>query len=183
MFKKIFIVLGIAALFVGGWFGYLVVTDLYSYAEEKEQELSQVKSDAPYSRVVASGNITDEDMEELKAKGLNPFGEDKEQSDLTDYDYQEYIHGMSHQKVKADEKWGFYEITEKRIDWLLEGLDKVEVENKLTYKTILIKWADGDFSTVDEDHNRIWELQGGNVGKATGILSPEEEQKYIKSQK
>jgi hypothetical protein len=89
---------------------------------------------------------------------------------------------MSHQKVKAKQKWGFYQITPERIIWLLEGLDLVEVQYEKIYWEILEKWAQEDFSTADEDHNTIWQLQGGTIGEATGVLSPEEEKVYIKSQ-
>ncbi|QGS67873.1 hypothetical protein CV093_01335 [Oceanobacillus sp. 143] len=103
-------------------------------------------------------------------------------NELTAALYNEYIHGMSHQKVRADKKWGFYEIHLERIKWLLEGLDVVSIENGSTYRNILQRWDKGDFSKVDKDHNAIWKIQKGTVGKATGILSLEEEQKYIDSQ-
>ncbi|WP_411675014.1 DUF6241 domain-containing protein [Cytobacillus kochii] len=44
---------------------------------------------------------------------------------------------------------------------------------------MLDKWSKGDFSNVDNDHNYFWSLQNGTIGKATGILSPEEEEAFI----
>ncbi|WJH33740.1 DUF6241 domain-containing protein [Paenibacillus sp. CC-CFT747] len=41
------------------------------------------------------------------------------------------------------------------------------------------KWKAGDFSTVDQDHNFFWGLEGGNLGKAEGILSAAEEKEFI----
>ncbi|MDX1771457.1 MAG: DUF6241 domain-containing protein, partial [Planococcaceae bacterium] len=40
-------------------------------------------------------------------------------------------------------------------------------------------WEEDDFSRVDEDHNIIWSLQNGTVGRATGILTYEEELRFI----
>ncbi|GGN61023.1 DUF6241 domain-containing protein [Oceanobacillus indicireducens] len=143
-------------------------------------ELSNVIKSEP-DKVVEDLNKTKEDFI-TKENEQNPFGGLRTQKELTDDYYQDYIHKMSHQKIKADEKKGFYLITEERIDWLLEGLEVATVINKDVYHDILTRWKKGDFSQVDKDHNTIWEMQGGKVGKATGILMPEEEQRYIESQ-
>lgn len=185
MLKKVIIVLSVMLLAILGWCGYLFITDFLNLAEEKQEKLeTEKKSDDEdtNNRDIAGGNLSDDEMEELEEKGFNPFGEKKEYEDLTDKDYQEYIHGMSHQKVKADEKWGFYKITDERIDWLIEGLKIADLKHKSVYEEILNKWDKGDFSTADDDHNAIWNLQGGTIGKAYGILTPEEEKAYIESQ-
>jgi hypothetical protein len=39
----------------------------------------------------------------------------------------------------------------------------------------LHSWKENNFSSAVSDYNRIWKLQGGTVGKATGLLTPEEE--------
>jgi hypothetical protein len=46
---------------------------------------------------------------------------------------------------------------------------------------ILNRWAEGDFSRADKDHNAIWNVQGGTIGEATGVMSPEEEQQYLET--
>ncbi|MDG5470460.1 DUF6241 domain-containing protein [Jeotgalibacillus sp. ET6] len=147
-------------------------------SDEKEEEFTEE------SRAAAAGTITDEDLEQYEKEGLNPFKKKVSQDELDDYHYQEYIHGMTHQKIKASKKWGFYEIHPKRIEWLLEGLDKstkITTENKAVYREILSNWKEGDFSKIDKEHNKIWRMQDGTVGEATGILSTEEEQQYIES--
>lgn len=146
-------------------------------AKEKEQTEKQLQE----NREDIMGTITEEDLVAFKEDGLNPFGESTTSKALTDYTYQEYIHGMSHQKVKASKKWGFYEIHPSRIQWLLEGLDKVELDREATYREILKKWNNENFSSIDVDHNTVWSLQNGTVGKATGILSAGEEQAYVNS--
>ncbi|WP_281659523.1 DUF6241 domain-containing protein [Halobacillus sp. Cin3] len=153
-----------------GW--YLMSTQAEAMTEQEVKEA-----------VEKSAEEADEKLQTYEEEGKNPFGSEKRQNELTDSDYQSYIHSMSHQKVKADKKWGFTTIHPERIDWLLEGLDQTTLTHRQTYEEILTKWHAGDFSTADEDHNRIWTLQNGNVGKATGLLSPQEEAQLMQKRK
>lgn len=146
-------------------------------AKAEEAELEEIQE----QRQEIDGTISEADLTTFKEKGLNPFGEKTKMGDLTDIRYQEYIHGMSHQKVKASKKWGFYEIHPQRIKWLLEGLDKVDIKHEQVYRNILEKWSEGNFASADDDHNAIWGLQGGTVGKAIGVMTKEEEQRYVNS--
>ncbi|CEG25952.1 DUF6241 domain-containing protein [Bacillus sp. B-jedd] len=101
--------------------------------------------------------------------------------DMKEYAVQDAIHFMSHQKVKANEKWGSLQLTEERVDRLIDIIEKNKGEYKhdQLYLDILYRWKEGDFSKADEDHNAIWDLKGGTIGKATGVLSPQEEERYI----
>ncbi|MGE7883830.1 PRK06770 family protein [Bacillus sp. NPDC094077] len=94
------------------------------------------------------------------------------------------MHKMVHQKVKSSEKWGFVEMTTKEIYSIKKG---IENSTGFQYKTRLLsiinRWEKGDFSQTVEDHNFLWSLQGGDTGKATERLSPEEEKQYIKEMK
>ncbi len=146
--------------------------------DEVEKEDTQVLED---DREKIKGVITEDDLTHFQEQGLNPFGTEEKISELKDVHYKEFIHGMSHQKVRAKKKWGFYELHPARIQWLLNGLNEIDLKHEDIYEEILRKWEREDFSEIDKDHNAIWKLQGGNVGKATGILSPEEEQDYIES--
>ncbi|MGD6802188.1 DUF6241 domain-containing protein [Rossellomorea vietnamensis] len=112
----------------------------------------------------------------------NPFGEPF-LSPINETVMQQYIHAMSHQKVEAKQKWSFYEMTDERILYLLGELDKGDYEHEQVYRDILIKWQEEDFSEVDHDHNEVWSLQGGTVGAAKGILSPQAEETYLNKQK
>lgn len=102
--------------------------------------------------------------------------------DMNEGTVQIAIHQMSHQKVKSDKKWGALQITDDRIWRLIEVIEfnRSEYKHAELYLRILHRWAEGDFSQADDDHNAIWELQGGTIGKATGLISAEEEEKYIK---
>ncbi|MFD1019644.1 DUF6241 domain-containing protein [Thalassobacillus hwangdonensis] len=185
MWKTIlFSLIGAIILLVGSFFAFqefLFQTDDVetSKAEEESGEASDITVEE--LREEAGGQASEEEMARYEEQGKNPFGQEKQASELGDTGYQEYIHGMSHQKVEAPKKWGFYEINDTRIDWLLKGLDEAELEHEQTYRRILEKWKAGDFSTADQDHNAIWSLQGGTIGKATGVLSPSEEAAYLKS--
>ncbi|KIL47889.1 DUF6241 domain-containing protein [Jeotgalibacillus campisalis] len=200
MSKKVifFIVTGLIAAGLIGWGSYEWLdreeelqsedNDRKSTEDEDSITESQAETDeetfTEETRASAAGSITDEDLEQFESEGLNPFKQKVSQDELADFHYQEYIHGMTHQKIKASKKWGFYEIHPKRIDWLLEGLEKttqINTENKTIYREILTNWRDGNFTQIDKEHNKIWRMQDGTVGEATGILSPEEEQSYIES--
>ncbi len=91
------------------------------------------------------------------------------------------IHAMSHQKIEADEKWGFLPLTTERVTRLIDVIEtnKNEYSNSGLYLRILTRWSENDFSEIDRDHNEIWSLKGGTIGRATGILSYEEELEYI----
>ncbi|MFK9090117.1 DUF6241 domain-containing protein [Bacillus salipaludis] len=102
-------------------------------------------------------------------------------TDMPEDEVMAAIHKMSHQKVRADKKWGALPLTPERVNRLM----KVVRDNHAQYKgsdvyiDILTRWSKGDFSRVDHDHNQVWELQGGTIGAADGIASVEEEQKFI----
>lgn len=90
------------------------------------------------------------------------------------------MHKMTHQKVVALEKWGAFEMAENRINELYTIVEKSGFYKKDFILSILDKWKIGDFSTIDEDHNAIWTKQEGNVGKARGIMTEDEEKEFIK---
>ncbi|WP_416150767.1 DUF6241 domain-containing protein [Salipaludibacillus sp. HK11] len=101
---------------------------------------------------------------------------------MMESEIQDAIHHMSHQKVEASQKWGKMRITDERIERLIEVVENKQeghLDNKDVYLDILERWNQGDFTRAVEDHNAIWELQGGTVGIATGLLSDEAEQQYI----
>ncbi|MDS9471613.1 DUF6241 domain-containing protein [Sporosarcina pasteurii] len=101
---------------------------------------------------------------------------------LAEENVQQAIHDMSHQKVLADQKWGFLPLTQERVLRLIEvvELNQNNYIHADVYLSILKRWEKNDFSQVDSDHNAIWNLQNGTIGKAYGIMSVEEEREYIK---
>ncbi|MGN8843335.1 DUF6241 domain-containing protein [Niallia sp. HCP3S3_B10] len=97
-------------------------------------------------------------------------------NNMKELEIQDAIHQMSHTKVYADEKWGSIEPTQGRIARLLEVIkENTDVyENSRLYLSILERWQENDFSNAVEDHNDIWNLQDGTIGKATRLLTEEE---------
>ncbi|MBN8207880.1 hypothetical protein JI666_03860 [Bacillus sp. NTK071] len=99
-------------------------------------------------------------------------------------EFQDYIHGMTHQKVVAKQKWGIYQISDERIDSMLGVLEKIkgtpdEYEHFDFYLETLNQWDEDNYQNAVEVHNHIWRLNGGTIGKAKRLMTNEEEQKYI----
>jgi len=91
------------------------------------------------------------------------------------------MHKMTHQKVKADQKWGAVEMTPENIEKIYKALQNSDFVHKKDLFSIAERWRAGDFSKADSDHNFLWRLQGGNVGKAEGLMSEEEERLFIEN--
>lgn len=130
----------------------------------------------------ASTEVKGDGEAQEEVKDDNPFGE-KVKTPLSEVLMQQYIHAMSHQKVQAKEKWSYFKITDERINFLLGQWEINKYEHEETYKEILTRWKDEDFSNAVSDHNKIWRIQEGTIGKATGLLSQEAEEAYINEQK
>lgn len=103
---------------------------------------------------------------------------------LEEFKMRNIIHNMSHQKVKTndDNKRGNTQITQAKVDRLLEiaKLNIKNYDNGDVYIKILERWSVDDFSNAVEDHNEIWQMQDGEVGKAIRLLTSEEEKAHIK---
>ena len=101
--------------------------------------------------------------------------------DMSEEEIQYAIHHMSHQKVKSNKKWGHLQITPERIQRLIEVVQANEREygHSSLYINILNRWNENDFSSAVSDHNKIWKLQGGNIGEAKRLLTSKEEKEYI----
>lgn len=115
--------------------------------------------------------VTINDSKTRETRNINATSEDG---------FADAIHYMTHQKVYAETKWGALEITDERIDSMLETLDSTDFEDEDFYRDTLNSWKDGDFSNAVEVHNRIWDAREGNIGEATRLMTEEEEQEYIK---
>lgn len=109
-----------------------------------------------------------------------PLGEMPEYETMSELELVDEVHGMTHQKVLADEKWGSVEITKDKVEKLYEVTNnKKDSEIRTMLLEILEPWKKGDFSNAVEDHNRIWNYKEGNIGEAKRLLTPVEEQEYI----
>ncbi|WP_163093098.1 PRK06770 family protein [Bacillus cereus] len=108
----------------------------------------------------------------------------EEASQISEGEIISTMHKMVHQKVKSSEKWGFVEMTKKEISNVKRDIENsTGFQYKMKLFSIINRWEKGDFSQTVEEHNFLWGLQGGDTGKATERLSPEEEKQYIKEMK
>ncbi len=89
------------------------------------------------------------------------------------------MHQMTHQKIRANEKWGAIPMIQENINVVYDIIESNDFKKKDVLLPIIIRWKDGNFNQVDKDHNAIWKLQGGSIGKAYGIMSAEEERWFI----
>lgn len=99
-------------------------------------------------------------------------------SGATEEEVIQTMHHMTHQKIKASQKWGAVPMHKSTISQLLEYTEKKNMKKELSY--MLERWLNDDFDQIDKDHNYLWSLQGGTIGKANGKLSKREELKFIK---
>lgn len=161
--KATIFIIGILFIF-GGTFGYIKFTEkMEKPAHEKEKATVENTGVALESKTVTKGEL------------LYP-------DNLIEYKVNEAIHSMSHQKVESGSQWGREQITQEKIDRLLEISQKSNYKFKELYIEILERWSKGDFSHAVDDHNKIWEMQGGkdgDSGKAIRLLTPQEETEYI----
>lgn len=135
------------------------------------EEVSDVETaeaddiDAPEVILKETAN---EDLEEL-------FPDSMSESTM-----QTTIHHMAHGLVQAEQKWGKIEITQDRLERLLQVAEQQEGSYKegSLYVSILSNWTNGDFSNAVADHNSIWKLQDGTIGKANRLLTAEEITEY-----
>ncbi|MED1203009.1 DUF6241 domain-containing protein [Heyndrickxia acidicola] len=156
-------VLALAIIFATVYYGFIHNTNVdkaasFSNVKEKSKGLNKEKKPADLNGVEKALGINDQSSEQAVV---------------------EVMHEMTHQKVKADEKWGAVEMDQDNIDAVLSVLKSSDFTDKDQMLKIAENWKKGDFSNIVEDHNYFWKLQGGNVGKAYGKLSNKEEEAYI----
>ncbi len=135
--------------------------------EAKEEFVSTVDTQFGWENPVFSRRIDD------WKSGDEPF---------VDNLVEEVLQQMSHKKIIADEKESSIMITPERIDTLLQMVEenKDVYEHREQYLDVLNRWKLGDFSSVDQDHNDLWFLQGSKQDRiAYGIATKEQEIDYI----
>ncbi len=173
MKKALVITAIVLVVLIGGTYGVYKVLDRTG---EPKKVLNQV---APAEDTDPSAKNQKELDKQQTAKiggiqyniGIN---EDSSQDAVIDV-----MHKMTHQKVKAEEKWGAIPMIPDTIRQVYEIVSKSNFEQKDDLLAILEKWKNGQFDEVDRDHNYFWDYQGGTIGKAYGILNKSEEETFI----
>jgi hypothetical protein len=139
----------------------------------------------------ANSHVTATKTEEAAAKTevkkefetATPKGKMPDYENMSDSQLIQEVHGMTHQKVQAEKKWGSSQITKDKVLKLYDVVKNKDFKDenaKDMLLEILKPWARGDFSNAVSAHNMIWGYQNGTIGKATRLLTASEEQQYIK---
>ncbi len=143
------------------------------------------------SGTTSEGNMENTTTTEERFQGVE--ADTKEESDErveinedgegipSEYDFQNELHYMTHQKVQARKKWGSIQITEVRLEEMIQIAEESNYLNRDFYLEVLNEWKNGDFTNAVDVHNQIWNERNGTVGKATGLMSESEEQRYIEN--
>lgn len=164
--KKTLIYVAIASivlLFIG--IGTLTVL-------ESLESKAEIESDQPPDKETIAEST--EKMEGLEFAQTVP-------DDASEQDLLAMMHKMTHQKVIASEKWGLIRMNDASIAKAKQILLNSNYNSKENLLKIVEKWEKDDFGQVDEDHNYIWNLQGGSIGRAMGILSEQQEEEFIRN--
>lgn len=172
--KKVLIItavfLSVAVLGVFGFYKYLVYQD-----EQNQLEIEK--------KAEAAGISEEEFKEQTQLIGGISYEVSLDQDSTAD-DVISVMHKMTHQKVRAEDKWGAIPMTEDTIKQVYDAVSKkdfddMELKEDLMY--ILEKWQNNDFRSVDEDHNFFWKYQDGTIGRAYGTMSRDEELEFIRN--
>lgn len=105
----------------------------------------------------------------------------KVEVDMKEEQVQIYLHQMTHQKIVARKKYGAVEMTQQNISNLLRIVEENfdSYEQSKYYERTLMSWKQGDYSNAVSVHNTIWNWHNGTVGRATGLMSQEQEEAYV----
>ena len=164
-----FISLGILALLGVG--GFLLIQNGFSNEEETQTPISiTTEKAAPQP---TTGRAPQEEFEGSSNRSVNLS------DSMSNYDMQLYLHEMTHNKVHADIKFGSRPLTSESIARLIEIVEKNRYPDEKFYLETLGAWQEGNFSNAVEVHNTIWGWHSGTIGKATRLMTPQEEQDYI----
>lgn len=112
---------------------------------------------------------------------LKRVGQPNVEINWSESKFQDVMHKMTHQKVIARKKIGAIETNDTNIAAMVEIAEFSSYEHREYYLDILMKWAVGDFSGIDNVHNKLRKLQGEaeQDTRAYGGASKKAEQKFI----
>lgn len=163
------VLVALAALVTFGWFSWF---DDEPAAEKIDKPVAEAKS----ANQEKAPDDDDQNKDKEPVRGVIYAGQE-----WTEHIIMRTLHEMTHQKIRADQKWGAVAMTKENVQTMIRAVQdhKGSLDHYDLYMGMLNDWKAGDFSQADKQHNQLWKLEGGNVGKARGLLSKEEEQDYI----
>lgn len=159
----IILLVGLGVLAGAGYWAYKSLTST------DEQQISKAAEEADEKLQRGEDTEAPKANDKVETVGLN------------EVQFQVKLHQMTHQKIEATEKRGAIEMTPARIDEMIKILRANEgaYEAYDFYEQSLTAWEQGDFSNAVKVHNTIWEWHNGTVGRATGMMSKEQEAEFV----
>ncbi|WP_040347283.1 DUF6241 domain-containing protein [Neobacillus bataviensis] len=176
MKKVLIIITAVIAILVGGT--YLTFTIIGKWSSDKST--NEVNGPSIVETVAQEQDAEAESKEQTKFIGGIQYDTGLT-ADSTQDAVIDVMHKMTHQKVKAEDKWGATPMSQDTISQVYEIVSTSKFERKKDLLEILDRWKNGDFSKADDDHNYFWSYQGGTIGKAYGTLNQDEENEFIKN--
>jgi hypothetical protein len=138
--KKLWLWIGISAIVLtcAGYAGYhfLQFAEDHEINSEPATQASGRNGESPYE------TREEEHVEQTKYIGtyeLTLIGE------TTQDEIIEVMHKMTHQKVKAQDKWGAIPMAEDTINQVYEFLSDCDFDRKNDLMEIVSRWKEGDF--------------------------------------
>ena len=164
--KRFLIILAISIIVIAGSIGAVlkVMANEASYIEQNN-------GDSPIPTEVGAVSPTREPSLTISPLGIYSSSSESEVVHV--------MHLMTHQKVESSEKLGAALMTEGSIDEVYGIVKDSDFVDKDQLTAMITRWKNSDFSQIVSDHNYLWQLEGGEIGKATRIYSSAEEQQFI----
>jgi hypothetical protein len=81
------------------------------------------------------------------------------------------MHSMANTLIVPEDGqiWGKESITKEKITGLIASVTNCTISSKDDLLAILNRWNSGDFSSAVDDHNKVWALLDGTIGKAVSV--------------
>lgn len=179
--KKFLIIVGISTVVLtGAAIGTVKVLDNMSLQEQKSEQEKIMYG--PVAKAAEQEKVEKE--QEVKEQTGKIGGIQYDlliDSTSSESEVIDVMHKMTHQKVRAEDKWGAIPMIPDTINQVYDIVSQSDFSRKEDLLEILEKWKKDDFSTIDDDHNYFWEYQDGTIGEAYGTLTLDEEKEFIKN--
>src|SRR5699024_8563169 len=112
IYKKILWSVVSVAIIIVGTIGVVIYMDNIKPSEAENSENEKTNEPTNISQKIEKENKAESKYRE----NIDPFKQQYKPEELTDKQFQEFIHKISNKKVEAEDKWGFFEITDEQID-------------------------------------------------------------------
>ena len=160
---------------------FIIVSGAFVFINTKSDDEAHAQLSAPNDTKQDVDPVTDEIVcfdsklasEENHAIASSFENEVEEPSEAVTEKVSDNIHRMTHQKVRAEHKWGHLRITDERIDEMISLLEQYDVPDRTFLHEEMLNWKNGDYSNSVEIHNTLTQISDYSVriGKDTDCYS------------